>query len=74
MKKRKVEFLKSPTGKYGLAYNKGEQVELDPELALAMFKDKTAIPAEEADKQRDEAKKAEDSKKKAESKKTTTKK
>lgn len=42
--KEKVEFLRSPTGAYGLAYSVGDVAEVDPKLAKELFKSKFAKP------------------------------
>lgn len=47
-----VEFLKSPTGAYGLAYHKGQTASLSAELAGKLIAEKYAVAVEqEADQE-----------------------
>ena len=51
----KIEFIKSPTGVFGLAYSSGEKADLDTKIANNLIKDGYAI-AVESDKKKSEPK------------------
>lgn len=58
-KKKKIRLLKSPSGKYGLAYHIGDVIEIDELRGESMIKDGTATE----DLRTEEEKKAEEAKK-----------
>lgn len=43
----KIEFIKSPTGRFGLAYSSGETADVNDKLANALIEDGYAISLED---------------------------